>query len=59
MRSSRNILLDDAPGTVAGTAGELARQGPTELHQHQVDGFGRHLQELRAERHRHEWTGEK
>jgi hypothetical protein len=32
--------LDDAPGAVAGAAGELARQGTSELGQHQVDGLG-------------------
>jgi hypothetical protein len=32
--------LHDAPGAVAGSSGELARQGTSELRQHQADGFG-------------------
>jgi hypothetical protein len=46
----------DAPCSVAGSTGELTRQGSPELGQHQVDGLWRDLQELGSERHRHQWT---
>ena len=48
------VALHDAPGAVAGSAGELARQGAAELGQHQVDGLGRDLEQLGPERHRHQ-----
>ena len=36
---------------MAGSAGELARQGTTELGQHQVHSLGHDLEQLGPERH--------
>ncbi len=44
--SANRVVSHDARGAVAGSAGELARHGATELRQHQVDGLGRDLQQL-------------
>ena len=45
---------DDAPGAVAGAAGELPWTGSAELGQHQIDSFGRDLEQLGRERPRHQ-----
>jgi hypothetical protein len=39
---------------VPGSSSELAREGASELVEHQVDVLGRNLQELGRERHRHQ-----
>ena len=44
-----NGSLDDTPGAIAGSPGEFARAGSTQLRQHEVYGLGCDLEHLGRE----------